>query len=60
MKRRVIAALTLTGFLVGVAWIVQFHYGIGSCGPASDTPLFDAARGQDVDPWVISELSNYR
>jgi hypothetical protein len=39
MKARVITAAALACLCVTVAWIAQFRYGIGSCGPASDTPV---------------------
>jgi ABC-type Na+ efflux pump permease subunit len=39
MKRRVIAAAALACILVIAGWIIQIHYGIGTCGPASDTPV---------------------
>ena len=39
MKRRIIIATIWAFVFVTTAWVVQFRYGIGSCGPASDTPL---------------------
>jgi hypothetical protein len=39
MKKRTIIAAALACVCATFAWSVQFHYGIGSCGPASDTPF---------------------
>lgn len=38
MKRNMFIAVGLACACVTAAWIVQFRYGIGSCGPASNTP----------------------
>ena len=45
MKTRMIMAAVLACVCVTVAWIVQFRYGIGSCGPASNTPALCLAFG---------------
>jgi hypothetical protein len=39
MKRMATIAAMLACACVAAAWIFQFRYGIGSCGPASDTPI---------------------
>ena len=45
MKVRMITAAVLACLGVATAWIVQIQYGIGSCGPASNTPTLSVIFG---------------
>ncbi len=45
MRSRITIAAGLSCACVAAAWIVQFKYGIGSCGPASNTPVLCFAFG---------------
>ncbi len=45
MKTKMMVAAALACACVAVAWTVQLRYGIGSCGPASNTPAFCLAFG---------------
>jgi hypothetical protein len=40
MKKRMIWSFAVACALVLAGWLVVLHHGVGTCGPASDTPVW--------------------